>query len=153
MQVEGSYTFLAPRQRVWDALMEPQTLRHCLPGCDELQPQGNGRYRVVMRVGVAAVKGTFQGTVEVKAPQAFERYSLALDARSAIGFARGEGRFELQEQGEQTILSYTGEVHLGGTIAAVGQRLVGSAARMVIDQFFGCVARRLTDTGSSTESS
>ena len=149
MQFQGSYTFLAPRQRVWDALMEPQTLRHCLPGCDELQPLGNGRHRVVLHVGVGAVKGTFQGTVEVRAPQAVERYSLALDARSAIGFARGEGRIELQEQGEQTILNYSGEVHLGGTIAVVGQRLVGSAARMVIDQFFECVARRLRDAGSS----
>lgn len=143
MQLEGSHTFPAQRQRVWDALMDPAVLQSCLPGCEELTPIENGRYRVVLRAGVGAVKGTFQGEVQVKDPEPPERYTLAVDARSAVGFVRGEGRITLADDGEQTVLTYAGDVHVGGTIAAVGQRLVGATARLLVGQFFECVARRV----------
>jgi carbon monoxide dehydrogenase subunit G len=143
MQLEGSHTFPAQRQRVWDALMDPAILQSCLPGCDELQPVGDGHYRVVLRAGVGAVKGTFQGEIQVKDPQPPESYILAVDAKSTVGFVRGEGRITLQEQGDQTMVAYTGDVHVGGTIAAVGQRLVGATARLLVGQFFDCVARRV----------
>jgi len=63
MEISGSYTFKAPVDRVWNLLMDPAVLSSCIPGCDRLEPDGEDRYTVTLTVGLAAITGTYTGTV------------------------------------------------------------------------------------------
>ena len=63
MDISGSYTLYAPRERVWAFLLDPARLRATIPGCEELETLGPGRYRMRLNVGVAAVKGVYSGTL------------------------------------------------------------------------------------------
>jgi carbon monoxide dehydrogenase subunit G len=142
MQLEGTHTFPAPRERVWDVLMDPAGLRACLPGCEQLDPQPDGSFRLVVRAGAGLVRGVFTGSVTLRDPQPPERYTLALDARGSAGHGRGEGTFELLARGDQTDLRYRGEVTIGGMAATLGQRILSAAAKVLIGQFLDCVGRR-----------
>ena len=63
MEISGSYTFNAPPDRVWDLLMDPAVISSCIPGCDRFEPDGEDRYNVTLTVGLAAITGTYSGTV------------------------------------------------------------------------------------------
>ena len=63
MKLEGSHDVPAPRQKVWDAFLDPEQLRQAIPGCEKLEALGNDEYKATMKVGVGGVKGTFEGKV------------------------------------------------------------------------------------------
>ena len=63
MKIEGAHDIPAPRQKVWEAFLDPERLRQAIPGCEKLEALGNDEFKAVMKVGVAAVKGTFEGKV------------------------------------------------------------------------------------------
>ena len=70
MEIKGTYTFKAPRERVWALLMDTTAIAGCIPGCDALEPVGEDRYRATLTVALAAVTGTYQGTVAMVDKQA-----------------------------------------------------------------------------------
>ena len=63
MDIAGTYTFDAPPERVWALLMDPAVISSCIPGCDSFEPDGENRYRVRLQVAMAAITGTYDGTV------------------------------------------------------------------------------------------
>ena len=65
MRLEGAYKIAAPREKVWERLLDPQALARALPGCEKLEANADGSYATEMRVGIAAVKGTYKGRVEI----------------------------------------------------------------------------------------
>ena len=69
MKIEGSYTFNAPRERVWEVLQDPKIMAQCMPGCESMNQVGPDQYEAVMKVGVASVKGTYKGKVTIKDKQ------------------------------------------------------------------------------------
>jgi carbon monoxide dehydrogenase subunit G len=145
MKIQGDYTLNAPRQRVWDALLDPEILAKTLPGCEELVPVGFNAYDMQMKIAMGMVNGAFAGRVELADQQPPESYTLRLNGRGKIGFVNGVGRFQLAEAGEQTTaVSYEGEVQAGGLIAGVGQRLMDMSAKMMIKRFFTALAAELT---------
>ena len=87
-------------------------------------------------MGLAAIKGKYNGKVKLDEIQAPAHYKLALDGKGKQGFIKGAGTIDLEEQDGQTLLKYSGDVHLGGPLASVGQRMVKGAAKMIIGQFF-----------------
>ena len=143
MTLNGSYRISAPRQAVWAALMDPEVLKKCLPGCEKLDPVGPDAYRAQMKVGIAAIKGSYQGSVSIHEKVAPEKFRMVVEGKGAPGFLRGEGSFELAEEGSETVLRYQGTAQVGGMIAAVGQRLVQGAARMVVRKFFEALSSHL----------
>ena len=143
MTLNGSYRISAPRQAVWAALMDPEVLKKCLPGCEKLDPVGPDAYRAHMKVGIAAIKGSYQGSVSIHEKVAPEKFRMVVEGKGAPGFLRGEGSFELAEEGSETVLRYQGTAQVGGMIAAVGQRLVQGAARMVVRKFFEALSSHL----------
>jgi carbon monoxide dehydrogenase subunit G len=77
LKIEGSYTFKAPRQKVWDVLLDPKIMAQCIPGCESLKGVGPDQYIATMKVGVAAVKGTYKGKVSIREKQAPAHYILS----------------------------------------------------------------------------
>jgi carbon monoxide dehydrogenase subunit G len=140
MRIEGSYDLQAPRDRVWQALLDPDQLSKAMPGCEKLEAVGPDEYTATLKVGVAAVKGTFQGKVRLSDKEPPARYRMAVEGSGGPGFVRGEASMELSEIEGGTRIAYTAEVQVGGLIAGVGQRMVGGVARMLVDQFFSKMA-------------
>lgn len=143
MKIEGSYEFPAPRDRVWRALLDPDQLSRAIPGCEKLEAAGSDEYRATLKVGVAAVKGTFEGKVRLSDLQPPTRYRMAVEGSGAPGFVRGEASMELSEAEGRTRVAYSADVQVGGLIAGVGQRMLGGVAKMMVDQFFSRIAEQL----------
>jgi len=134
MNLEGSYTFDAPRQVVWDSLMTPEVLAKVLPGCEKLEQVGDDQYEAVLKIRVGPVQGKFKGNVKIADLVEPESYSMTVDGKGAPGFLTGTGQVKMEEQGESTVLHYTGEAQVGGRIAQVGQRLLDSSAKALTRQ-------------------
>lgn len=143
MRIEGSYDLQAPRDRVWQALLDPDQLSKAMPGCEKLEAVGPDEYTATLKVGVAAVKGTFQGKVRLSDKEPPARYRMAVEGSGGPGFVRGEASMELSEIESGTRIAYTAEVQVGGLIAGVGQRMLGGVARMLVDQFFSKMAEQI----------
>jgi hypothetical protein len=136
MNLEGSHLFNAPRDRVWAAFNDPAVLARATPGCERLVPVGPDEYEATLSVGVAAVKGVYQGKLSIVDKKPPEAYTLRVEGSGRPGFVKGEGRLTLTEQDGGTLVTIRAEAQVGGLIAAVGQRLVGAATRMLMEQFF-----------------
>src|SRR5476651_748065 len=129
MEISGSFTFNAPPDRVWALLMDPAVLASCIPGCDRFEPDGVDRYKVTMTVGLAAITGTYNG--------------LVVEGQGRPGFVKGTSAIVLRAEGTATIVDVTATVQTGGTIARLGQRLIGGVAKMMMDRFFECLKSKL----------
>ena len=136
MRLEGTFMIPAPRETVWQHLMNPETLSKSLPGCEKLEPQPDGTFKVEMKVGIAAVKGNYKGRVEILDQVPPEHFRITVDGKGAGGFLKAEGLLTLLGTGSETLVGYTGEAQVGGVIAGVGQRLVLGAARQIVQNFF-----------------
>src|SRR5262245_47212830 len=143
MDITGSYAFNAPPDRVWDLLMDPIVLMSCIPGCQAFEPQGGDRYRVVMTVGLAAIHGTYNGTVLLTDKIEPVSYRLVVEGEGRGGFVKGNSAIALRADGETTIVDITATVQTGGPIARVGQRLISGVAKMMMEKFFACLQGKL----------
>jgi carbon monoxide dehydrogenase subunit G len=143
MDIFGSYTFNAPPDRVWDLLMNPDAISSCIPGCDRFEPDGEDRYKVTLTVALAAITGTYQGTVVLTDKTLHTSYRLAMEGHGRPGFVKGTSVISLRPAGETTAVDVSGAVHTGGPIARVGQRLIGGVAKMILDRFFACLQAKL----------
>ncbi|MEA2514998.1 MAG: uncharacterized protein QOF01_4905 [Thermomicrobiales bacterium] len=145
MELTGEHTFSAPRERVWEFLMDPAVLQQCLPGCEKLDLIGPDEYAATMRIGIAMIKGTFNGRVKISEKQEPERYKMLVEGSGPQGQVSGEGELELIEQDGKTIVRYRGDANVRGTIARVGARMIQPAARTIVGQFFGCLESKAAE--------
>lgn len=143
VKLEGSYTFDAPQDVVWDAVQDPNVLSQVLPGCERLEQIGQDEYEGEINIRVGPVQGTFKGTVKLSEITPPHSYQLSLEGQGRPGFVKGAGELRLSAQGEQTVLRYNGEAQLSGRIASVGQRLVDSTARSITRQGLESLDRQI----------
>jgi len=145
MKIEGQFAFagIAPLA-VWGFLTDANRIAQCLPGCDNLVQTADGSYEMELRFGVGAISGTFRGSIRLHDLQPTSEYRMSVNGSGTPGFIKGEGAVQLTPDDTGTLLKYSGDVSAGGPIASLGQRMIGGAARMVIDQFFRCVAGKLS---------
>jgi carbon monoxide dehydrogenase subunit G len=136
MKIEGSADIAAPRDRVWAAFLDPAVLAQALPGCEKLEAVGENEYKATMKVGVAAIKGTFEGKVKLSDLEPPQRYRMAVEGSGGPGFVRGAAGMQLSDVEGGTRVSYDADVQVGGLIASVGQRMLGGVTKMMLDQFF-----------------
>ena len=139
MDISGTYTFNAPPDKVWALLMDPAAIASCIPGCDRLEPDGENRYKAALTIGMAAITGKYEGTVIISNQVEPSSYRLSVEGQGRPGFVKGEATIALRAEGASTIVDVTGTAQTGGTIARLGQRLIGSAAKMMQDRFFACM--------------
>lgn len=143
MKLEGSYTFDAPRDVVWDMFFDPQVLAKTMPGCEKLDKIGEHSFEGRMRVQVGPVQGIFKGTVVLSDLQEPETYHMQVDGQGPSGFMKGEGDVRLEETDEGSVMHYVGDAQVGGRIAQVGQRLMESSARAIVKQSLDNLARQV----------
>jgi uncharacterized protein len=136
MKLEGSYEVPAPRQKVWDAFLDPKMLKQAIPGCDKLEAIGPDEYKATMKVGVGGVKGTFEGKVRLSDKNPPNSYKMAVEGAGGPGFIRGETLITLTDLDKGTKVAYTADLQVGGLIASVGQRMLGGVSKMMADKFF-----------------
>lgn len=136
MKLEGSHQLHASRERLFALLTNPDVLKRCIPGCERLEQTAENTFSTTMKAGVGSIKGIFNGTVRLQNLRPPEHFRLSVDAKGTPGFLKGTGDLDLEAQGEITVVHYTGEIQLGGTIASVGQRMIQASAKMMAAQFF-----------------
>lgn len=136
MKIEGSSDIPAARDKVWAAFLDPAILAQALPGCEKLEAIGPNEYKATMTVGVAAIKGTFEGKVKLSDLEPPNRYRMAVEGSGGPGFVRGDASMQLSDVDGGTRVGYDADVQVGGLIASVGQRMLGGVTKMMLDQFF-----------------
>jgi carbon monoxide dehydrogenase subunit G len=145
VRIAGNYTFDATREEVWSALNDPEVLARTIPGCQRLDQVGENEFESTLKVGLQAVRGTYNGRVKLSNLVAPESYEVSVDGKGSNGFLKGSGTIKLRDEGAQTILDYGGEAQIGGTIASVGQRLIDGAAKTLINQSLKALAQQIAD--------
>lgn len=143
MDISGSYTFDASPDRVWALLMDPAVISACIAGCDSFEPDGDNRYQVRLTVAMAAITGTYDGTVTLAEQVPPVSYRLVAAGKGRAGFLNGSSDIRLRADGATTIVDVTGTVQTGGPIARLGQRLIGGVSKMMLDRFFACLQSKL----------
>ena len=136
MKIEGSSDIPAPRDKVWAAFLDPKVLAQALQGCEKLEAIGQNEYKATMKIGVAAIKGTFEGKVKLSDLEPPNRYRMAVEGSGGPGFVRGDAGMQMSDVDGGTKVSYDADVQVGGLIASVGQRMLGGVTKMMLDQFF-----------------
>ncbi len=144
MKIEGSADIPAPREKVWAAFLDPNILAQTLPGCEKLEAIGPNEYKATMKVGVAAIKGTFEGKVKLSDLEPPNRYRMAVEGSGGPGFVRGDAGMQMSDVDGGTKVTYDADVQVGGLIASVGQRMLGGVTKMMLDQFFTRMTELLT---------
>jgi carbon monoxide dehydrogenase subunit G len=144
MNIEATHEIKAPRERVYAALIDPEVLRHAIPGCESLEKSGENLYTATMKAGIGAIKGTFKGDVRLEDMRPPEHYRIVVQGKGGMGFAKGSADFDLEEKDGGTLIRYSGEMQIGGSIAGVGQRMIQGAAKMMASQFFAKLEAAVT---------
>ncbi len=152
MKIEGSYTTKSPRQRLFRLLTSPEILQRCVPGCQSLEANEDGSYKMTMKTGIGSIKGVFTGLIRLDDINEPDQFKMIVEGKGAPGFLKGEGLLNLVEQGEETTVNYSGDVSVGGTLAGVGQRMVQSAAKMMTGQFFAAIEAEAKAIAKAEES-
>jgi carbon monoxide dehydrogenase subunit G len=141
MQLSGEYSFGKPPQAVWDALMNPDVLAGCIPGCRGIEPDGPNRYRAAATVRVGPVTGNYTARVALLDLDPPNSYTMTIEGSGNLGFANGTSTVTLQPSGDGgTTVQVEADSQVGGAVARVGQRMMGSVAKGMLDRFFGCLA-------------
>ena len=148
MRLEGTYTFNAPRDAVYKVLLDPAALKACMPGCERLEATSPDVFEATMKIGVASVKGTFTGKVEMKEKTPPAAFTMMVEGSGTVGFMKGEGKVELLDKGSKTEVKYAGDAQVGGLIAGVGQRMIGGVAKMMVGQFFKAMEDQIGKGGA-----
>jgi uncharacterized protein len=126
----------ADRARVFAALVDPDILRRCIPGCETLTATAPDTYDATLKIGVAGLKGTYGGHAAIRDQQPPESLTLSFEGKGGPGFVRGSAAIALSADGGATRVACDADVQVGGLIAAVGSRLVEAAAKKLADDFF-----------------
>jgi carbon monoxide dehydrogenase subunit G len=137
LDIGGTETIAAPVAAVWQALNDPQVLTRCVPGCKAMTETAPDVYKLDMQLRVAAVSGSFEGEISLfdKTPPTV--CNIKVSGAGTLGHGNGTARFELTGEGESAArLTYQGTGEIGGLVAGVGQRILGSVSKHLIGRFF-----------------
>ncbi len=151
MKLSGEQILSAPRERVWDLFNNPERLSKLIPGCEKLEVLGPDEFGGTINVGIASVKGVYSGKLKLEDKRAPEHYKMVVDGKGKQGFMRGSGTLDLEARDKSTtVVKYAGDVQVGGPLVQVGQRVIDSAAKMMMGQFFAAADAELKAEASGT---
>lgn len=136
MKFTGTYTVPAPRDKAFAKITDPAVLQQCIPGCEKMTRTGEDSYDVHLKIGVAGLKGSYIGKVQLRDKKLPESYALGIEGKGGPGFVKGSARIDLHDKGDATELHYDADAQVGGMIAAIGSRLIEAAAKKMADDFF-----------------
>jgi len=145
MRFSATYTFTAPRDKVFALLTDPAVLQRCIEGCEKMVRTSEDNYDAHLKIGIAGLKGNYVGKVQLKDKQVPESYTLLIEGKGGPGFVKATARLQLQQKGSETELHCDSEAQVGGMIASIGSRLVEAIAKKMMDSFFKKFAEEVTD--------
>ncbi len=144
MKIAGTHSLPVPQQRAYEVLQDPVILARCMPGCDRLEKVGEDSYEMKMKMLIASISGLFDGKVRIADKTPFTSFRLIVEGTGKIGFLKGDGLLTLTPNEGGTEVRFDGDVHVGGTIASVGQRLMDTTSKMMIKRFFDKLASEVS---------
>jgi carbon monoxide dehydrogenase subunit G len=136
MKLSGTYTIPAPRDKVFAAITDPAVLQRVIDGCEKMVKTGEDSYDAHLKIGVAGLKGSYVGKVQLKDLKPPESYTLVIEGKGGPGFVKGVARIQLVDKSGSTEVRCDADAQVGGMIAALGSRLIEPAAKKMMDEFF-----------------
>ena len=137
MTMNGEVQLAAPREVVWAKLNDPEVLKACIPGCEELEKVSDTEFRATARMKVGPVSARFKGRVTLSDLDPPKGYRISGEGEGGVaGFAKGGATVALAENDSGTALTYGVEAQIGGKLAQLGQRLINGSAKKLADEFF-----------------
>ena len=144
MTMTGEVQLPAPRATVWEKLNDPETLKACIPGCEELNKTSDTEFQAVAVTKIGPGKALFKGNVQLTDLDPPNGYKISGQGDGGVaGFAKGGATVKLADKDGGTLLTYNVEAQIGGKLAQLGQRLVNGAAKKVADEFFANFAKNV----------
>jgi carbon monoxide dehydrogenase subunit G len=144
LDIGGEERFSVGGDRLWSALNDPAVLTRCIPGCRQMTPDGEDRFRVVLDLKVAAVGGSFEGTITLSDKEPPTRCRLTVTGAGTLGHGTGHATFSLSTEADGvTTMRYSGGGEIGGPAVGVGQRIVKGVAKHLIGRFFTALRREV----------
>ena len=138
MEMTGEFRIPAPRQRVWEALNDPEILKQSIPGCQALEKVSDTEFNGKVVASVGPVRATFGGKVMLSDLDPPQSYTISGEGNGGVaGFAKGGAKVNLAEDGGATVLHYEVQAQVGGKLVQVGSRLIDGVARKMASDFFG----------------
>lgn len=136
MKISGVHTVPQQPAVAYQMMQDPGVLARAIPGCESLERVGENEYRMKMRFALASLSGAFEGKVRIIDQRPPQSFRLVVEGSGRIGFVKGDGVLEFRAASNGTEISYEGDAHVGGALAAVGQRLVDGTTKMLLKRFF-----------------
>ncbi len=144
MKMNGEIRVPTDRETVWRALNDPEVLKECLPGCQEIEKTSDTEMTATLVIKVGPVKATFAGGVTLSDLDPPNGYTISGQGQGgAAGFASGEAKVRLVADGGETVVHYDVDAKVGGKLAQIGSRLIDSTAKKLSKQFFDSLAEKL----------
>ena len=137
MKLNGSYQIKLEKQKVWEALNDPEILRKSIPGCEDFKKDSETEFTATATNKIGPFNASFTGSIEIKDVNAPHSYVIEGSGNSPVGFASGQANVKLEDFEDGTKLTYEVEANVGGKIAQVGSRLIDMTAKKMADIFFG----------------
>jgi len=149
MKLSGSYQINLPKEKVWEALNDPEILKQAIPGCEEFIKNSETEFTAKATNKIGPFNASFTGDVELKDLNPPNSYKITGSGNSPVGFASGEASVKLEDENGGTKLIYEVEANVGGKIAQVGARLIDMTAKKMADIFFGKFSELITSSNNS----
>ena len=137
MKLSGSYQIKLEKQKVWEALNDPEILKKSIPGCEDFKKDSETEFTATATNKIGPFNASFTGNIEIKDVNAPHSYVIEGSGNSPVGFASGQANVKLEDFEDGTKLTYEVEANVGGKIAQVGSRLIDMTAKKMADIFFG----------------
>jgi len=151
MEFQGRYQIPATPELVWAGLNDPEILKACIPGCEEIAKTSPTDFLATATLKIGPVKARFKGKVALSELDPPKRCVLSGEGQGGMaGFAKGKAEVLLALDGSGTSLTYTAHANVGGKLAQIGQRLIDGAAKQIADDFFGRFAAVLSAAAAET---
>jgi hypothetical protein len=152
MDIKGEYRIPATRQQVWDALIDPDVLQRCIPGCQSMLKEADDTYTAQMLAKVGAVKAKFSTSIALSNINPPQSYTISGHGKGGpAGFGKGSADISLSEVEGETQLNYSVSMQVGGKLAQIGSRLVVGTARRYADQFFSQFVKVVSDEAGAAD--
>ncbi len=139
MKLSGSYEFNATPEKVWQTLTDPTSLSACIPGCEKLEEVGKDEYSATVTIAMGPIRSKFNATVKMLDQNPYESYRLVVEGNGPSGFVRGESQVTLVGENGKTTVNVESDSTSGCLLARVGQRMMESFAKSMMDRFFTCL--------------
>jgi carbon monoxide dehydrogenase subunit G len=131
---------------VWKALNDPEVLRICIPGCEEVRQISPEELHARVLLKLGPVRANFIGKVKLTDIHPLQGYKLEFEGSGGpAGFAKGSSVVTLSECPEGTLLEYTAQASVAGKLGQIGGRMIDASARQLAAQFFATFKAHISE--------